>query len=109
MISAVEALRLPSAKLTVEELQAADELEKMIDAHVQKFMAWRGFDFIGKETRPNVIAEVNQRLRAAGFQTEIRFTGEKNRFNAAAPPTITGFSLNAFPTDEAYKAATSLS
>ena len=44
MIAAIEALRLPTAKLSTEERARADKLEAEIDLHVRKNMERRGVD-----------------------------------------------------------------
>jgi hypothetical protein len=105
MISAAEALSLPRAQLTAEEKAAADALESLIDENVRISMSRRGCNIEGKEFNPNVIAEVNQRLKTAGYMTNWQFVIEQNRFNKAVQQPI-GFRLELFPTDEAYRKAT---
>jgi hypothetical protein len=101
---AAEALLLPSARLTDDERAAVDKLEKAIDEHVHKSMAYRGVDFTGKETNLNVLAEVNQRLKDAGYTLEWKYLVERHQLNAALTKMV-GFQLVLGPSDEAYRAA----
>lgn len=107
MISAAEALRLPSAQLTSEERATADALEADIEAHVRLKMERRGCEFTTNETRSNVIAELNQRLKAAGFQPQWQAIIEPPRIGLGTP-THVGFKLALAPSDDAYRAAVSL-
>lgn len=67
MITAADALRLPSAQLTDDEKQAADVLDAAIHVHLLSKMRFAGCDnFTTAEQNANVIAEVNQRLRRRG-------------------------------------------
>ena len=104
MIPAIEALRLPNAQLTVEEIAAADALEAFIEDHVRKNMARRGCELAVKETNANIIAEVNQRLKAAGYLPQWQALVERNKFNAATQQHV-GFQLALGPTDESYRTA----
>ena len=104
MISAAEALRLPSAQLTPEESTAADTLEDEIETHVRQHMERRGIEFSTKEKRGNVIAEVNQRLKGAGYLPQWQAIIEQGKFSTNR--VHTGFGLSLAPTDEAYRAAT---
>ena len=103
MISAVDALRLPSAQLSEEERAGADKLEIEIEIHIRKFMERRGCDFETKETRGNVIAEINQRLKAAGYVPQWKPLLERHKLNNAAV-THVGFGLSLAPSDPAYAA-----
>lgn len=104
MISAVEALQLPRAQLSVEDKEAADALEIAIEAFVHDNMEWRGLQFTSKEKRPNAIAEVMQRLKAAGYETRLEFVVEQHPLNKAMQQLV-GFQLSLSPSDEAYRAA----
>lgn len=101
MISAVEALRLPSAMLTDEERTAADRIEAELEIHVRKYMEFRGVDFKTTETRNNVIAELNQRLKAAGWSTQWQRMSRPNRLSGGAQECV-GHMLFIAPTDESY-------
>jgi hypothetical protein len=105
VISATEALALPKTKLTTEEKEGADRLEITIEQAIREHMEFRGIDLEIKEPRPNVIAEVNQRLRAVGFVAQWQPMVQQNRFNPAAAPAIVGFKLSLSPGDAAYKEA----
>ena len=105
MISAAEALALPTAALTTEELARVVELEAMIEAHVLKNMQYRGADeFKSDETNPNVLAALNQRVKEAGYVPEFKYRIEKHPLNAALTKLV-GFELGLYPSNEAYRAA----
>ena len=104
MIPASEALNLSCAQLTVEETAAANALEAFIEEHVRQHMARRGCELAVKETNANVIAEVNQRLKWAGYIPQWQALVERNKFNAATQQHV-GFQLSLGPTDESYRTA----
>lgn len=103
MIPATEALRLPSAQLTEEERTAAEVLEKAIDTHIRQHMEWRGCQIKITEVRLNVIAEINQRLKAAGYQADWHRMAERSQ--VTGEERLVGFLLVLAPLDEAYRAA----
>jgi|SRR5579859_1890068 len=104
MITAPEALSLPTAQLSEEEKKAADALEAAIEKHVRFAMERRGCDFSTTLTNRNVIAEVHQRLIQAKW---------KPQWEAMAVPSPvqgggirhTGWTVHLVPTDEAYREA----
>jgi hypothetical protein len=102
VISAKEALTQPSAQLTPEQLEKADTIEKTVEEHVLKFMERRGVDLEIKETDGNIIAELNQRLKAAGYLPQWKPLLQQHRLNAALQ-THLGFRLSLAPSDEAYQ------
>ena len=104
MIPATEALALPCAQLNDSEKDAADKFEAFIEEHIKTSMGRNGVDLTTAVTNANVVAEVNQRVRAAGWTTLWTPLVEKHRFNQAQN-VHTGFKLSLFPTDEAYRAA----
>lgn len=104
MIPAHEALKLPTAQLSEEQMHRADALEADIDRTVRSSMERRGCDIETKETDANVVAEVNQRLKTAGYSTEWRPNVEQNRLNPTMMKHI-GWKLTLAPTDVAYKLA----
>lgn len=105
MISAAEALALSSAQLSAEELARVAELEAEIEAHIQKNMERRGTEFKGgKETNPNVLAELNQRIKSAGYAPDFKYVIEKHPLNAALTRLV-GFEIGLYPTDDSYRAA----
>jgi hypothetical protein len=104
VIAAVDALKLPSAQLSDDERLAADKLEVAIEAHVLNNMRVNGVDFKTEELRPVVIAEVNQRLKRAGWQTQWQPLLEQHALNKAAVKH-TGFGLNLAPSDAAFTEA----
>lgn len=104
MIPAAEALKLPTAQLTDEERAAADKLEADIEEHVRVGMQRRGVDLSIKEINGNVIAEVNQRLKAAGFTPQWQAQVERHKLNAALQAHV-GYKLSLSPSDQAYTEA----
>jgi hypothetical protein len=105
VIPAVEALKLERAQLTPEDIEAINALELEIEAHVRENMEWRGVQFESKEKRPNIIAEVIQRLKVAGYEPRLEFMVEPHPLNKAIQQLV-GFRLSLSPNDEAYRAAT---
>jgi hypothetical protein len=102
VIPAHEALTLPTAQLTEEQRDHADKLEEQIDKAVREHMRRNGLDMQVKQADPAVIAEVNQRLRAAGWGAVWNPIVDEHRLNKALR-VIVGFSLNLFPSDDAEK------
>lgn len=103
MIRAVEALRLPSAKLSPEERTAADTLEKQIDAHVRLHMVRGVLHYDTRETRVPVVTEVQCRIRAAGWKLDV--LGLNQRSVVSGKEVTIGYRFMLTPTDEAYRAA----
>lgn len=98
MISATDALLLSRAQLTAQEKEAAALLALEVDAFINARMERRGCtDFATKEKNSNVIAEVNQRLRKAGWNTKWMPLHEKT--------THIGWTLDLVPSDAAYNEA----
>lgn len=104
MITALEALALPSALLTDDEKAGADRLEAKIEEQVLKNMKRAGIGMATEETNDNVIGEVNQRLKAVGYAPIWTRLMRSSRFNAASQECV-GFQLSLSPNDEAYRAA----
>lgn len=104
MISAVEALTLPTAQLAPDEILAADKLEATIEAHVKKSMTRQGINLEVDEVRPDVVAEVGQRLKVAGYQIQWTPLVEPHPLNKAQQRFV-GFRLSLAPSDESYRAA----
>jgi len=103
MISAIEALQLPSATLNEDELAAANMLEAEIEAHVRKFMQRRGPEqFTTKELRGNVVSEVNQRLKAAGWSPVWLQISEQSRVTGQV--AIIAYKLDCPPSDASFAA-----
>ena len=104
MISAVEALQRPTAQLSPEELAAADKLELFIEEYVDKNMAYQGVNIEIKEVLPSIVANVSQRLKAAGYQAQWTPLVESHPLNKAQQRLV-GFQLSLAPTDDSYRAA----
>jgi hypothetical protein len=108
VIRAEAALRLPTAQLSEEELRKADTVEREIETLVLKGMERRGVDLNIAETSSNIIAEVNQRLKQAGYNAQWQALIESHPLNKAMNKLV-GFKLSLSPTDESYRAAEALS
>lgn len=104
MIRAAAALQLPAAKLTDAQRVKADRLEHELELHVRKDMEFRGVDIKIPETDGNVIAEVNQRLKAAGYAPSWQRIDQPHPLNKAVT-VCAGWFLSLSPSDEAYREA----
>lgn len=104
MMTAVEALSLPTAKLSAEDVEAADKLETLIELHVKSNMKRQGVVLEISEVRGDVIADVSQRLKDAGYQVQWTPLVEQHPLNKAQQKLV-GFRLSLAPTDESYRAA----
>ncbi len=106
MIPASEALQLTSATLSDEERAAADRLEAHIEEEVKKRMTYRGVDIDGKETNRNVLAAVNHRLIAAGYNAQWQIVVDQHPLNRAVQHVV-GFKLALSPSADAYRSTLS--
>ena len=104
MIHATEALKLPTAQLNDADKAAVDEYEKVIEQHILKSMERRGcelkLDLSEKDA--NVIAELNQRVKMAGYNPKWQQLVEQHPLNKAVTKTL-GFLLFICPSDESYE------
>jgi hypothetical protein len=101
MISASEALRLPSAQLSPDESAAADALDAELDAHLREHMRRGGATFDTKEVRGPVIAEVTWRLRRAKYEVQVMAAQAASPLNPQQLRVV-GYRLVLTPSDEAY-------
>ena len=106
MITATEALGLPSASLDEDEMAAATKMLEKIDEAIRETMKYNGVACQTDEVRPQVNAYVTQRLLEAGWAptwqaivVQPRLQGQK--------PYLNGFHIILNPTSDAYKAAVS--
>ena len=104
MIPASEALRLPSAQLSPEEVAAADALDAELDAHLRQHMQRGGATFDTKETRGPVIAEVTWRLRRAKYEVQVMAAQAASALDPRKA-CVVGYRLMLVPSDEAYREA----
>ena len=105
MKSAVDALMLPSAQLNDEEKAAVALLEIEIGTYIDGHMERRGcYGFKTEETRSNVIADMNQRLRVQGWGTEWKPVYKVDPSDSRKR-LMSGWTLDLFPTDESYNEA----
>lgn len=102
MIPASEALRLPSAQLSPEEVAAADALDAELDAHLRQHMQRGGATFDTKETRGPVIAEVTWRLRRAKYEVQVMAAQAASALDPRKA-CVVGYRLMLVPSDEAYR------
>jgi len=102
MTPAIEVMQLPSAKLTDDEIAAAQKLESEIDKYIHDNIRYRGCDYAGRETNQNVISLVLGRIDEAGYNAECTIVFEKHRLNAALQQPV-GFTLRVSPKAEIYR------
>lgn len=103
MISADEALRLPTAKLSrQEQTEIADALEK-IDAFVRLNMKRAGCDMMVFQKNTNVMSEVSRALCERGWAPRFEPIAEQSKIQGGQPKII-GFRLVLEPSNETYKA-----
>lgn len=108
MIRAEAALRLPTAQLNEEEIRRANIIMQEIETSVMAKMERRGVDLNIAESSSNVIAEVNQRLKRAGYNAQWQALLETHPLNKATTKHV-GFKLSLSPSDESYQAADAVS
>lgn len=108
MITAVEALALPTAQLTEEEKTAADDLERLIDEHVRKGLQHRGVDLDISCTNGNVLSAVTHRLIEAGWIAEWTPITKQHALYRNRIEHV-GFKLSLRPSVKAYQDAAKLS
>lgn len=104
MITAAEALALPGAQLTAVEVEAVEHLLGLLDSHVRTKMDRGGCDVQVTETRRSVIAEVNQRLKRSGWQTNWQAMVQRSQLDPSRTQ-IAGYALTLAPDDSAYMSA----
>lgn len=109
MITASDALMLPTAQSTEAERTAAALLDVEISAYVETHMEFRGcYDIKVEETRPSVIAEVNQRIRRQGWHAEWKPIYRQDDPTNKQKRSHAGYSVDLIPSDEAYHRAAAL-
>lgn len=108
MISAAEALKLPSAQLEDKVREKVDLLEKIVEKAIHEHMQYRGINLEIKEIDGNVISALNQRLLDAGFTPQWE---PMTRPHALFKQRLehVGFNLALAPSREAYLEARKLS
>lgn len=106
MITAAEALQLPTAQMTAEESEAVDKLMALIEKSIRESMQHYGIDLTVGTPHRTVVNEVNHRLVLAGWTTEWQPITEKSRF--ANAETIKGFRLSLAPSKDSREEAARL-
>lgn len=104
MITAVEALALPCAKLDDKQIASVTKLLEEIGVFTGEHMRRNGFDIKVVEIDYAVIGEVNQRLKRLGWAPVWQKIQEKHPLNKAVMAHI-GFLLTLMPSDAAYAEA----
>jgi len=107
MITAIEALRLPSAKLTDEQSEKATDVINKIDAQVRMKMTRGGLTMILNVTDQSVLAHVAILLKQAGWNPQWMPVHEQSSIRGAQPKHV-GFQLTLAPQESAYEAAEQL-
>jgi hypothetical protein len=105
-ISAVEALQLPSAQLTDEQVKLADKiLETIKDAiRNKKMMRNNGFEFTTNNNDPGAMFAAANAIIEAGFNVGCESIFGRNRFKPEQAEH-TGYKLTCSPTKESVAAA----
>ena len=105
MISSVEALGLPAAKLSPSDAEASKQCLAELEAYVREHMTRVGCIMPIDPTKmnPHIAAEIERACRAAGWRAEF----QKTVVASALQPgqKIAGFQLALMPTDAAYEEA----
>jgi hypothetical protein len=104
VITAVEALLLPTARLNLDQLKAVEKLLSQLDEATRTDMGRGGIDMNTNLNDVNVVAEVDLRLKAAGWAPQWTQMIGPHRFNAALQQ-IVGHRLQLRPSPDAYKEA----
>ena len=105
VISAAEALRLPSAAVSASDAEAAASYLADIEAYIRANMRRVGCTMPIDPTRVNpvIAAEIERRLRAAGWRAEF----QKTQVPSVLAPgkMVISYQLALAPVDEAYAEA----
>ena len=102
MITATEALRLPSAQLTHDERKGVVALLEKIDLEVRTGMKLNGIVIATDEIRPPVNAAVMQTLIRAGWNVAFHPIVVQSKV-AGSKPYHTGFNMELTPSVASFK------
>lgn len=101
MISAVEALDLPGAKLSADELKLLEQLDAIITEAVMKQMKRNGVNLVFENmTNMCVVAAMNHRLVQLGWGANWEPIMKRHPLNQAVQQHI-GYTLSLFPSEAA--------
>lgn len=102
MINAAEALALPSAQLSDDDVSLLSSLTMQISETIQSKMERRGLEMrLEGVTNGNVLAEINQQLKQSGWQPQWQPIVEQHPLNKTQQ-RVSGYILVLAPTDSAY-------
>jgi hypothetical protein len=102
MIEASEALGLATAQLSDEDSKLVDSIEAQLTEHIKTKMERRGVDMkFDGITNSNVLAEINQRLKRAGWMPTWQPLVEPHPLHQNKQ-RLTGYMLSLAPSDTAY-------
>lgn len=105
MISAIEALTLPRARLTPSDAEAANKCLAELEAYIREHMTRTGcvMPIDPAKMNPNIAAEVERACRKCGWRAEFQKTVVASALSPGQK--IAGYQLALAPTDEAYAEA----
>ena len=105
MITATEALRLPSAALSPSDAEAAESYLRDVEEYIRQNMGRVGciMPVIPGRVNPVIAAEVERKLRAAGWKAEFQKVARESPL--APGQKVMAYQLALAPTDEAYAEA----
>ena len=107
MITAREALALPTAQVSESDRQAAEKIVEEVDAAVRAGMNRSGASItlpLGR-LNPAILAEVIHTCRREGWAVGVQDVTEQSRVGVIAPrvgTVVTGHKIIVQPTDESY-------
>lgn len=102
MINAAEALALPTAQLSEEDLKLVEHIEAQLAEAIKTKMERRGVDVkLDGVTNANALAELNQRLKRAGWMPSWQPLVEPHPLHQNKQ-RLTGYMLSLAPHDSSY-------
>lgn len=100
IISAAEALRLPSAQLTDDDVRVVNKILTEIDAGIRRSMHRNGFEFQTNCTNAAAMFEVATVLQDRGYVVNCQPIVRPPRIQGG-PPTHEGYTITCAPSREA--------
>jgi hypothetical protein len=105
LIDATDAMRLPGAQITEDELREADMLTADLHKYIVKYAERRGFEWQANTGKANVISEIMYRLRVAKWTPQITGVDQDEPLVRGGKPRILRYYLAVAPSDEAVTLA----
>lgn len=102
MIPAFEALALSTAQLSADDLKLVEHIEAQLVEAIKTKMERRGVDVkLDGVTNANALAEINQRLKRAGWMPTWQPLVEPHPLHQNKQ-RLTGYMLSLAPSDSSY-------